>query len=162
MAKDRAFPPQTQSSTLRPRRPHPKGEGQGAAAFHKPVHPGRALGEPSTDLCCRRVPLNGCVSSSRSSRSTPNPPSARAGPGRKDSSSDPGFQVGEAAAARGDAQHVLGHEQGREQKAKSPQELLLLQPEPQESSEHTGCCQPTSAQQLLGSLSASYSIYSSS
>lgn len=51
-----------------------------------------------------------------------------------------------------------GSREGRKQSRH--RELPLLLPQPQESSEHAGCCQPTSAQQLSGSLSASYSILS--
>lgn len=88
---------QTQSRRPRPRRPHPQGEGQGAAAFHRPVHPRRGLGEPekrepSTKLCCKCVPPNHPVSSSWSIESlcaklrVPGP-----GPGKqKDLSSDAG------------------------------------------------------------------------
>lgn len=99
--KEGAAPPQTQSSRPRPRRPHPKGEGQGAAAFHKPVHPRRGLGEsgkrePSTNLCCRRVPPSRSVISSWSTESlhaklrVPGP-----GPGKqKELSSDAGSGAG--------------------------------------------------------------------
>lgn len=36
------------SSKVRPRKPHPKGDGQGGAAFLKPAHPRRGPGEPQS------------------------------------------------------------------------------------------------------------------
>lgn len=129
------------SSKVRPRKPHPKGEGQGGAAFLKPAPPRRGLGEPQTPEPNTSLAVGASPGALRgqlpvkSQRTRPVPGLRGQIPGR-DSGRNPGSQLGWTGRCSPSTSSAPSRRGQGSRRADAAPAAAPGQPE------HSGCSQP--------------------